>query len=45
MQVESVRVWKDFLVPVAGLGGGDDTFASLDELCRRLVRVDSGYSC
>lgn len=41
VQVKGVRVWEDFLVSVAGLGGGDDTFASFDELYKQLVKC--GY--
>lgn len=32
VQVELVRVGEDVLVPVTGLGGGDDALSSFDEL-------------
>lgn len=32
MKVETVRVGEDVLVPVGGLGGGDDSLAGFDEL-------------
>ncbi len=38
VQVKGVRVWEDFLVSVAGLGGGDDTFTSFNELYKQLVK-------
>lgn len=39
VQVERVGVWEDFFISVAGLGGGDDAFASLNKLYEQLVKL------